>query len=59
MNKLSGLNFIINIVIKENIINEKFITAKFETLEKILHTGENTVMDDINIKERLANKIIT
>ena len=57
MNKLSGLNFIINIITKESIINKRFTTAKFDPLEKILYTGENTVIDDKNIKERLVDKI--
>ena len=57
IDKKSGLNFIINIVTKENIINERFKTAKYDPIEKILYTGEKLNIDDKSIKERLINKI--
>ena len=55
--KISGLNFIINIVTKENIINERFISAKYDPIEKILYTGKNIVIENKKLKERLINNI--
>ena len=57
LDKKTGLNFIINITTKENIINERFNTAKYDPIEKILYTGKNIKIEDKNIKERIINRI--
>ena len=57
MDKKSGLNFIINIHTKKDIINSRFETAKYDPIEKILYTGDNINIQDKAIKERLINKI--
>ena len=55
--KISGLNFIINIATKENIINDRFTSAKYDPVEKILYTGKNILIEDKKVKERLSNNI--
>jgi adenylate kinase family enzyme len=57
MDKKSGLNFIVNISTKESIINERFESAKYDPVDKVLYTGQNIQIEDKIIKERLVNKI--
>ena len=57
MDKKSGLNFIVHISTKESIVDERFETAKYDPIEKVLYTGKNIVINDKAIKERLVNKI--
>ena len=57
MDKKSGLNFIVHISTKESIIDERFETAKYDPIEKVLYTGKNNVITDKTIRERVVNKI--
>ena len=57
MDKKSGLNFVVHISTKENIINERFSTAKYDPIEKVLYTGKDIIIEDKTIKDRLLNKI--
>ena len=57
MDKKSGLNFIVHISTKESIVDERFETAKYDPIEKVLYTGKNNVIADKTIRERVVNKI--
>ena len=57
MDKKSGLNFVVHISTKESVVNERFDTAKYDPIEKVLYTGQGIVIEDKSVKERLVNKI--
>ena len=54
--KKSGLDFIVHLSTKENIINERFNSIKYDPVDDIIYTKSNSITDK-NILERLVDEI--
>jgi len=54
--KKSGLDFVVHLSTKENIVNERFKSIKYDPVDDIIYTKSNSITDK-NIIERLVDEI--